>query len=160
MLLCRHRLSRLTASLCGPHIRICRSSHGYNTNLWASLFAQPDTGGTSKDTKGATSSSRRTGQANSSGQQVASDTEGALRLRGYAALFGRDEPVSGPNAQWTSRAHPGVGLSAVKCDGVGAGHRLLHRCPCVDKSVCGKEEEALLALTKGDGVFYKTRSWW
>ncbi len=116
------------------HPKGFRSSHGYNTNLWASLDAV---------------------DAGDQGKGGDAAAEGVLRLRGYAALFGREQPVAGPKATWTSQSRPNTGLGLLACDGIGAGHRLLHRCACADQAACGQEQAALEKLSKAPaGVFY------
>lgn len=36
--------------------------------------------------------------------------------------------VAGPNAEWASKSHPGYGVGLARCQDIGAGHQVLHRC--------------------------------
>ncbi len=101
-----HALTSTPSLSLSLHLSLCRSSFGYNTNVWLSrrfLRLPSDDMGTG-----------------------GSGPKGLMRLHGQASLFADNQDMK----VWTSYVHPTQSIGFMDCSGLGAGHKAIFRCPC------------------------------
>lgn len=55
-----------------------------------------------------------------------------------------------PMQVWTSQSRPGIGIGLLDCKSIGAGHRVVFRCPCEEAepatSECKRQWEVVQRL--------------